>query len=338
MGDVVKFSAPVHDPSAKDHVALRALMKYMSSVLGIPYKSFASQKFSENQVKSYTNDRTNRNEPSRQMFRAFSSKSADILASKRQDLQLDDFVLHILRHLQGDNWLTSNGFEPTATVPAAQSPDQALTNWLGISEEKIRYIERRYCGLWRVFRMSSPPAIPDPQARPERPEINYSLLNIRSRSVKNGALCDFRWHYLGWRHEWDEFRTIEGWVVPNVDRIEFVGRPDSPILSLMVWGYTFNPELVSHAEVTRGMSLSLNTALEPVSARVRSFFLNNTDKLTGDEFNAKREEELKAIGVHSIETMRNLIPANQFEETQRFLQQFKPIVGISPSPDDTGDR
>ena len=341
MGDVVKFSAPVINPSAADHVALRALMKYMSNVLRIPYKSFEDANFNESSVKNYTNEKSNQSEVAREMFNAFSPKCAQLLVERRsRDVRLDEFVVHILRHLYGDDWLKSAAIELPAASVGPQAPDQAFAHWLGIPEERTGYIETRYCGLWRVFRVSSPsPATGDAQSRPERIEINCSLLNIRPRSVRKGALCDFRWYYLGRGHERDEYSTFEGCVIPNIDRIEFLGRPTTgyPLLSLMVWRYTFNPEISNHAQVTSGVSLSLNTSLRPVGARVRAYFLGKSDELPSTAFDALKNQELNAIGVGSIESLKELIPAAQFEETQRYLTRYNPILGISPAPDDTGD-
>jgi len=58
--------------------------------------------------------------------------------------------------------------------------------------------------------------------------------------------------------------------------------------------------------------------------------------LTGG-VHALKNQELNAIGVGSIESLKELIPAAQFEETQRYLTRYNPILGISPAPDDTGD-
>ena len=59
-------------PAPVDHVALRALIKYMSAVHNIPYKSICNgTNFDESIVKNYTNDKSSRSVRASEMYIAF---------------------------------------------------------------------------------------------------------------------------------------------------------------------------------------------------------------------------------------------------------------------------
>ena len=172
-----------------------------------------------------------------------------------------------------------------------------------------------------------------PEPRSELREVNYSLLNIRPRGVIGGTLCDFRWYYLGRGREKDERRVFEGFVIPNVDRIEFLGRVTTrhKLLTLMVWRFTSNPELRDHAKVASGASLSLNTTGGPVAARMRAFVVENSINVTGEAFEDLRNAELAEIGVRPINSIGSLIPSDQVQSTVAYLGEYKPIVGFLPT-------
>lgn len=103
MGEALTLQRSARVPAPADHVALRALMKYMSSVLAIPYKSISSgTPFDESSVKNYTNDKSSRSLRATEMYTAFSTRCAAILAERGRDIRIDDFVVSILEHLFGD--------------------------------------------------------------------------------------------------------------------------------------------------------------------------------------------------------------------------------------------
>ena len=335
MGEVSALKTPARVPSPADHVALRALMKYMSGVLSIPYKSMSSgTKFDESSVKNYTNDKSSRSLRATEMYAAFSGRCAEIIVERKGDIRLDGFVVHILQHLFGDDLLRSARIK----LPAAhqdQALDETLARWLSISRDEADEVELRYKGLWRCFRASSFPNGSDQTSRPDLREVNYSLLNIRPKDVTGGTLCDFRWYYLGRGRERDERRVFEGFVIPNVDRVEFLGRVTTrhKLLTLMVWRFTSNPELRDHAKVASGVSLSLNTSGGPVGARMRALFVEESEALEGDEFEALKNRQLSEIGVKPIASMASLVPADQLQNTVSYLGEDKPIVGFFPTQD-----
>jgi len=204
-------------PDSADHVALRTLLKYMSGVLGIPYKSICTgTKFDESSVKNYANDKSSRSARANEMYAIFSERCADLMAMSRGASQLNDYAVYILRHLYGEEWLK----EASIPLPLGTSKselDELLAGWLSVSQEETSEVEQRYSGLWTVVRASSFPGAES--ARLDMKEISYSLLNIRPRSVCGGRLCDARWYSLGKGWEPDERRVIEGYVIPNADRI-----------------------------------------------------------------------------------------------------------------------
>jgi hypothetical protein len=330
VGDVLKTRVP----DSADHVALRALLKYMSGIMGIPYKSIcAGTKFDESSVKNYANDKSSRSLRASEMHQVFSEKCASLLAASAGAGQLDDYVIYILKRLFGEEWLR----EASIHLPAGTGQGQmgrSLAQWLGISPEDTGEMEKRYCGLWTVLRASSLPA-PE-STRPEMKEISYSLLNIRPRSISGGALCDFRWYSLGKGWEKDEKRVIEGYVIPNIDRIEFLGRVSTryKLLVMMVWRFVSNPEVHEHAKVASGVSLSLNTSGGPVAARMRAFFVESSDELQGEEFGGLKNKYLNEIGVKPADLLPSLIPAEQVERTMISLAEYKPIVGFFPAQDE----
>lgn len=328
------ISTHARAPGPADHLALRALIKYMSSVLNVPYKSICSgTKFDESSVKNYTNDKSSRSLRASEMYAAFSDRCAQILAKSTDEAQLDDFVIYILLHLFGDKWLRAVNIK----LPPAQSEpplDQTLGKWLGVSRDEADEVEQRYGGLWTVVRASS---FPRPESTAwDMKEFSCSLLNIRPRSVVAGTLCDFRWYSLGKGWEKDEKRVIEGYVIPNIDRIEFLGRVSTrhKLLTLMVWRFVSNPEVDEHARVASGVSLSLNTSGGPVAARMRGFFIENSDKLQGEEFEALKNKHLNEIGVKPTDLLPSLIPPDQVERTLSSLAEYKPIVGFFPAQDE----
>jgi hypothetical protein len=167
-------------------------------------------------------------------------------------------------------------------------------------------------------------------------EFSYSLLNIRPRSIAGGPLCDFRWYSLGKGWERDERRVIEGYVIPNIDRIEFLGRVSTrhKLLTLMVWRFASTPEVHAHAKVASGVSLSLNTSGGPVAARMRAFFVENSDQLQGEEFAALKNKYLDEIGVKPTDILPSLIPSEHVERTLTSLAEYKPILGFFPAHDE----
>ena len=159
MANLELFAPPASTriPQPADHVALRALIKYMSSVLAIPYKSISQgTTFDESSVKNYTNDKSSRSVRAKEMYQAFSGRCAEIMIERTPEIQLDDFVVQILRHLFGDEWLELADIRPPANHHG-QPIDDALGKWLGISQHETEEVELRYKGLWRCFRASSHP-------------------------------------------------------------------------------------------------------------------------------------------------------------------------------------
>jgi hypothetical protein len=321
-------------PDSADHVALRALLKYMSGVMGIPYKSICSTTtFDESSVKNYANDKSSRSVRTTEMYAAFSERCARLLSENPREGQLDEYVVYILKRLFGDEWLKGNGIP----LPAGLGPrqlDESLAKWLGVSMEETAEVEHRYSGLWTVMRASSFPR--SESTKWDMKEISYSLLNIRPRSIAGGPLCDFRWYSLGKGWERDERRIIEGYIIPNIDRIEFLGRVSTrhKLLTLMVWRFASNPEVHEHAKVASGVSLSLNTSGGPVAARMRAFFVENSDQLHNEEFDVLKKKYLDEIGVKPADTLPSLIPLEQVERTLTSLAEYKPIVGFFPSQEE----
>ena len=253
------------------------------------------------------------------------------LPSAATAFQIDEYVLFILRHLFGDSWLDSAKLK----LPfrnGGQALDDSLTKWLAISPEESGEVEQRYAGLWRCVRATIGG---DQKSRSDLREVNTSLLNIRPRSIAGGALCDFRWYYLGRGRERDERRVFEGFVIPNVDRIEFLGRGTTrhKLLTTMVWRFTSNPELRDHARVASGVALSLNTSGGPVGARMRAFFVEGSEVSTGDAFEALKERALADIGVKPVDALETLIPAEQVQSAIAYLGEYPPIVGFFPATD-----
>jgi hypothetical protein len=321
-------------PDATDHVALRALLKYMSGVMGVPYKSICSgTKFDESSVKNYANDKSSRSVRASEMYSAFSERCAQLIAEGRGEGQLDDYVAYILKRLFGEEWLKKVGIS-LPTGPYQMQLDASLAAWLDISKDETAEVEQRYSGLWTVVRASSFPR--SDNARWDMKEISFSLLNIRPRSIAGGPLCDFRWYSLGKGWEKDERRIVEGYIIPNIDRIEFLGRVSTrhKLLTLMVWRFASNPEVHEHAKVASGVSLSLNTASGPVAARMRAFFIQNSDRLEGDEFGRLKSKYLDEIGVKPVESLPSVVPLEQVEMTLSSLAEYKPIVGFVPTQDE----
>lgn len=321
-------------PAPVDHVALRALIKYISAVHSVPYKQISSGTgFDESGVKNYANDKSSRSLRASEMYSAFSRRCSEIILERR-GIQLDDYAIHILQHIFGHAWLQSANIRlPPGGID--QPLDEALAKWLSISQDEADEVELRYRGLWMVLRASSYPIPEGEPAMPDLSEFSCSLLNIRPRAVAAGTLCDFRWYQLGKGRERDERRVFEGYVIPSVDRIEFLGRATTrhKMLTMMVWRFSSNPELHDHASVASGISLTLKTSGGPVGARIRAFFVENSDKLQGAEFEALKNAQLNQIGVIPADLARSHIPLDQAQQTMSYLAEYRPIVGFLPLKD-----
>ncbi len=329
---VVPFVGPKPVATPEDHLALRALLKYMSGALGIQYKVVCLETtFAENDLKAYANEKALRGQRQQAIFEAVSVSAAKLLPTHVRRIRDKSYILHIARELFGDTWLKQQGIEiPDTTGEVAI--DRSLAAWLGVSEEETADVERDLSGLWRVVRASSPPGRVDAGSQSELAEINYSLLNIRPRHVGGNTLCDFYWYYRGRGGESGDERVSEGFVIPTADRVEFLAKPSGRfnMLSLMAWSYATNPDRQNHIPVANGIALTTNSSNNPVGAHVRAFFIANSDKLGGEEFKTLRDLERADIGVKSTSFLAGLISADQYQRTVDHLQRSKPIIGFVP--------
>jgi hypothetical protein len=213
---------------------------------------------------------------------------------------------------------------------ASREPlDRVIARWADVSPILTEDVGIRYRGLWRIVRASTRPTAAEQADHFEPKEISCSLLNIRPTDVGQGTLCDFRWYYLGRGRPPNERLQYEGLVIPNVDRLEFFGRATNrnDLLTLMIWRFISNPEINDHAELADGVALSVNTA----GARVRAFFVEGSEQLTGAEFDALKNTELQKIGVRLLDSSHHIIPPHRLRETEHYLREYKPIVGFFAS-------
>ena len=296
----------------------------MSLVLKISYKQISH---AESKVKNYANNKSIRDEKLSALYQEYGKVCAELIARRATELQADEYAKSLLRFLFGEQWMKTNGFE----IPSAPQPltlNDTLTNWLGINDDQSAEIERRYCGLWRIMRASSPPRSQASGRQFQAEDINYSLLNIRPRSLSKGRLCDFRLHYRGRHDEDDETREFSGFVIPNMDRLEFLGRLDGErkLMTLMMWRFAPNPEQTDHSHVANGIALSLNSDAMPIGAHIRAFFIEGSERLDG--FDELRDSEKKRIGVHARQKLQNVIPQDHFDRTIEYLSEYEPIVGM----------
>jgi hypothetical protein len=323
--------------TAADHVALRALIKYMSSVLDIAYKTISEGSgFNESTVKNYANDKSSRSVTSRDHYTAFATRCGQLISAYPYKDRLDPYIVHVIRHVFGDASLKSLGIPPPSG-PSGHSFDRSLAEWLNVPSAHISEVDLRYRGLWKVVRASSPSS--ENGNSFDLSEINVSLLNIRPRAFRgDNLLCEFRWYYRGKGRESHERRIFEGYVAPSIDRLEFLGRASSNKLpTLMVWPFFSDAETTEHAEVASGVSLSLNTLGAPVAARVRAFFVAGSQDLKDDAFKTTENNELKDIGVKPIDSLESLISPDHIGTTRRYLAECKPAVGFFTTTHDNRD-
>jgi hypothetical protein len=329
--------------TAADHCALRGLIKYMSRTLGVGYKEIARDaNTNESAVKNYANDKSTTARRAAETYAELHAACAKLVAVRLGAAAPDPYLIGALTHLFGEAWVRSKGLR-AAGAPLDEPVDRALGRWAHVAESNTREVEARYRGLWRVVRASTPaiPTSPAQRAATFEPkEINCSLLNIRPREVGGATLCDFRLYYLGRGRRHHERLRFEGYVLPNVDRLEFLGRAENrhDLLSLMVWRFLSNPDIAEHAADCDGLSLALNTSGWPVAARIRAFFVAGSELLLGSEFDALRDTELEKIGVRPIKSSGHVIPAEQLEETVRYLKEYEPIVGFFANQGHVGDE
>jgi hypothetical protein len=321
MGSVVSLKLQRHVPSVADHVALRTLIKYMSSVLGIGYKTIAAEtRFDESSVKNYTNDKSIRNSVSRELYVDFSARCAQLLSERRESLSVDPYIAQILVHIFGDEWLSAVGVSVPVQARDGEEIGLALKKWSGAPDELTAQVQQRYCGSWKVVRLS--------KKSPSSRWVDYSLLDI-TPAATSGGLCGFRWYCLGRGREIEEHTLSEGFIVPAADRIHFFGKTSfgAGALAMMVWRFTPNAALGAHARVADGILLANEAGYEPVAARIRSFFLGSAMQVEG----AALDREFGFLGVHPFESLRANIPENQYEKTLGYLEAYEPVMGFLPS-------
>ena len=70
-----------------------------------------------------------------------------------------------------------------------------------------------------------------------------------------------------------------------------------------------------------------------MGARMRAFFVEDSQTLAGDEFEALKNGQLREIGVRPIESLGSLMPPDQVQSTVSYLAEYKPIVGFFPAQD-----
>jgi hypothetical protein len=325
-------------PTAADHVALRALIKYMSRVLNITYKMIAQDaKTNESAVKNYANDKSTSAAPAAETYTQLYHSCAGLVGERLA--APDPFLVGTLVHLFGDGWVRAKGVRLAAT-PVEEPADRAIGRWANAWPQGTEEVEVRFRGLWRVIRASTHPTRAEQEAQLDLREVNCSLLNIRPRTVTGGTLCDFKWYYLGRGRRLDERLVFEGFVFPNVDRLEFFGRAANrhDLLSLMVWRFASNPEIKQHTEVSEGLALAVNTSGGPVAARVCAFFVPGSERLADEEFEALKDAELQKIGLWPMRASDGPIPPAQLPATVHYLNEYKPIVGFFANPDRGSDR
>src|SRR5262245_18644901 len=91
--------------SPADHVALRALIKYMSRVLGIGYKEVANAiHTNESAVKNYVNDKSTTAPKAAEAYGALFTACASLVADKLGAATPDPFLVGALTHLFGVDW------------------------------------------------------------------------------------------------------------------------------------------------------------------------------------------------------------------------------------------
>ena len=136
MAEVLAVKSPTRVPGPADHVALRALMKYMSGILSVPYKTISSgTKFDESSVKNYTNDKSSRSLRAAEMYAAFSDRCAEIILERKRDLHLDGYVLSLLQHLFGEEFLRSAGLGRPAVELRAEIEAHFLRQLAGLGRQ-----------------------------------------------------------------------------------------------------------------------------------------------------------------------------------------------------------
>jgi hypothetical protein len=221
------FSQPAPaPPSPADHVALRALIKYMSRILRVTYKEIAREaKTDESAVKNYANDKSTTAPKALETYTELYKACAKLVEPELKAAPPDAFLTGALTHLFGDAWVRAKGIRPQGIRPIKEPVDRALGRWAHVSALETGEVEVRYRGLWRVVRASTHPNHHAGEAAQFQPrEIDCSLLNVRPRGVGGGTLCDFKLYYLGRGRRHHERLQFEGFVLPNVDRLEFFGR------------------------------------------------------------------------------------------------------------------
>jgi hypothetical protein len=338
MSEKIDYPRP-GDATAADHVVLRALVKYMSRVLGITYKELAdAADTNESAVKNYANDKSTTAPRAAQTYTALFGASARLVAGKLGAAP-GPFLVGALTHLFGEAWVRSRGIRMSGAGSPEEPADRALARWARVSQRRTEEVEFRYRGLWRVVRASTDAGVAGRAGRFELTDINCALLNIRPRTVGRRSLCDFQLFYLGRDRRPHERQVFEGFVIPTGDRLEFLARAQnrSNLLTLMVWHFQSDPKAEGHAAVSDGLTLALNTLGRPLAARVCAFFVPGSERAAGDDFEALREAELEKVRVRALGESGGVIPADRLEETVRYLSEYRPVVGFTANEGDAGD-
>jgi hypothetical protein len=306
-------------PGAADHIALRTLVKYLSSVEGIPYKLVGDgTHLREEHIKAYVNDKAIKGNRLTDIFVSLSQRCAEIVAQRGLAARQPDFIIGIEEHLFGESWLASVGLDRKGS-----GFERALARWLDTPDSEIGYFEDRYAGLWRVVR----PMTSDRRSRTMKSvkEFNFSLLNIRPRKTAQGTLPNFRWYVATELHH--RYSVIEGSVIPQFDSLGFLGRISARhrLLTLMSWASNFDPDLVErHAESAFGIALSSDAIGRPIMTRLQAFFVPDSARYSDRELEEMRLDEMRHIGIVSADVAKRSIPAEQWD---RLIDYFENKFG-----------
>src|SRR5262249_43435327 len=105
MAEIISIHSKQPKAGPPEHVALRVLIKYLSHVIDVPYKSIAGNTtYNEDAVKSYANDKA-MNASAQEMYNAFVGSCEPFVQANAPKLKQYDYIVQVLHHLYEESWL-----------------------------------------------------------------------------------------------------------------------------------------------------------------------------------------------------------------------------------------
>lgn len=273
----------LHAPSDDQLFYLRMLARYLCSRKGVKTLTLADsagiagdQKQKENKTQAFLN-RYARGASALADYRAFWKGILKLHQEHRKSgVELfDDPVIHPAFALVFPQLVPDHPKDNSFI-------DEPLVNWLSIDPQRSKDVCRHYSGLWWIIRPSTK-LKPGPE-----PEFNLALLNIQPEDVTNTPLPFFKFYQAASGTSGGAEVSSQGRVLAfDSDQILLLAkRRGTQTLTQLSWKYAWDPDRRKRENLIQGAIFTVNTLGELIQSYFHGCFIDGSDCLRADEFDA----------------------------------------------------